>query len=76
LEHQHHQIKIDVQEAKVVLKGGRAQTELPLARADGDGSAAPTEGDSNGATPHPSTLFETPKNGTKRQRKNSEQSTH
>ena len=77
LEHQHHQIKIDVQEAKVVLKGGRAQSELPLSRAEGDQQPAPEGDSSEGSTPHPSTLFEEPKNGTKKRgRKSAAQSTH
>jgi len=64
IEHQHHSIKIDVQEGKIALKGGRKQQELPLNRAGADEEAdTSSSGDTEGTEEltHPEQLFTTPK---------------
>lgn len=43
IDHQNATIKIDVQEAKVALKGGRKQQELPLQQGDDSGEAESAE---------------------------------
>jgi len=56
---QNREIKIDVQDAKIAVKGGRKQQELPLATAGENEQREPT---------HPEELFEKPKR--KRAKKN------
>lgn len=60
IDYQNHEIKIDVQDAKVVLKGGRKQQELALSQPADDAAAAESDQEPEVLT-HPSQLFETPK---------------
>lgn len=59
IDYQNHEVKIDVQDAKVVLKGGRKQGELALSQPDEASVAAANTAKSEELT-HPSQLFEEP----------------
>lgn len=73
---QNHEVKIDVQDAKIVLKGGRKQIEMPLSQAKADDEGGDAEmvadwpGDGETLT-HPEQLFKKApkKNGKARARK-------
>lgn len=62
IDYQNHEIKIDVQDAKVVLKGGRKQQELVLTMGkDEPNGDASNEEEKGEVLTHPSQLFEKPK---------------
>lgn len=77
LEHQNHQVRIDVADAKVQLKGGRNQQELPLNRAGADekGDDAGGDDDSKELT-HPEQLFNKGGKGASKKRASRKQASH
>lgn len=73
IDYQNHEIKIDVQDAKVVLKGGRKQQELALSQPDDEQASESAPGELT----HPSQLFEdAPKPKRKRKAAADEAVTH
>jgi hypothetical protein len=60
IDYQNHEIRIDVQDAKIVLKGGRKQQELALSQPVDDASSDEEKPE---VLTHPSQLFEKPAKG-------------